>query len=191
MDHNPPIRVLVDDAPQIEERESTVNGLLTKTSLTSEEIDGTSRLFSNQEIVRVVGGWGESAQLSQRQTCHLQPGRLADGPWLGHAGYSSVSQGRCVQPGRSSVSQSGGDRREKELDELKKGESDAVRPCCFCTRLHIPWPWKMRAAISKQTQARLAAQVESLFCYSMLIEKMTWCLQDALLLQAPARWVAR
>jgi hypothetical protein len=55
VDHNPPIRVLVDDAPQIEERASTVNGLLTKTSLTSEEIDGTSRLFSNQEIVRVVG----------------------------------------------------------------------------------------------------------------------------------------
>lgn len=30
-----------------------------------------------------------------------------------------------------------------------------------------------QGAISQQTQARLIAQVKSLFCYSMLIERMT------------------
>ena len=49
----------------------------------------------------------------------------------------------------------------------------------------------MRAAISKQTQARLAAQVESLFRYSMLIEKMTWSMHGAFVLQAPAQCLAR
>ena len=78
-------------------------------------------------------------------------------------------------------------QKEVELNELKKGERDSVRPCCICTQLLVPWPWKMRAAISKQTQARLAAQAESLLRYSELIERMTWSLHSGLVPQAFAQ----